>query len=57
MQDTTVSAPGEILGLDNFIDHIVQCPRPGQLDQLISHATMPSVEVGDDLSLLEINFG
>ncbi len=56
VQDTTVSEPGEILGLESFINHIVKCPRPGQLDQLISHATMPSVEVGDDLSLLEINF-
>ncbi|MEM9807820.1 MAG: SpoIIE family protein phosphatase [Cyanobacteria bacterium P01_D01_bin.56] len=57
VQDATVSEPGEIFGLESFIDLIVKCPRPGQLDQLISHATMPSVEVGDDLSLLEINFG
>ncbi|MBT9310798.1 PP2C family protein-serine/threonine phosphatase [Leptothoe kymatousa] len=55
--ETEMSEPGEIFGLDSFIDHIVKCPRPGQLDQLISHATVPSVEVGDDLSLLEINFG
>jgi sigma-B regulation protein RsbU (phosphoserine phosphatase) len=58
--ETSVAETGEILGLDSFIDHIVKCPRPGQLDQLISHATMPSIVVGqdlsDDLSLLEINF-
>ena len=58
--ETSVAETGEILGLDSFIDHIVECPRPGQLDQLIRHATMPSIEVGeallDDLSLLEINF-
>ena len=59
----SLAETGEILGLDNFIAHIVQCPRPGQLDQLISHATMPSMNVDenlsllDDLSLLEINFG
>ncbi|MEM6253403.1 MAG: SpoIIE family protein phosphatase [Cyanobacteria bacterium P01_D01_bin.156] len=57
VQDATVSEPGEIFGLESFIEHIAKCPRPGELDQLISHATMPSVEVGDDLSLLEINFG
>ncbi|WP_228016327.1 PP2C family protein-serine/threonine phosphatase [Leptolyngbya ectocarpi] len=55
--ETPADETGEILGLDSFIDHIAKCPRPGQLDQLISHATMPSVDVGDDLSLLEINFG
>lgn len=55
--ETSVADNSEILGLDSFIDHIVKCPRPGQLDQLISHATMPSIDVGDDLSLLEINFG
>ncbi|MDV3349465.1 SpoIIE family protein phosphatase [Leptothoe sp. LEGE 181152] len=58
--ETSLAETGEILGLDSFIDHIVKCPRPGQLDQLISHATMPSIDVGqdlsDDLSLLEINF-
>ena len=58
--ETSLSEAGEILGLDSFIEHIVKCPRPGQLDQLISHATMPSVDVtqelADDLSLLEINF-
>lgn len=55
--ETPTDETGEILGLDSFIEHIAKCPRPGQLDQLISHATMPSVDVGDDLSLLEINFG
>lgn len=58
--ETSLAETGEILGLDSFIDHIVKCPRPGQLDQLISHAIMPSIDVGqdlsDDLSLLEINF-
>lgn len=58
--ETSVADAGEILGLDSFIDHIVKCDRPGQLDELISHAIMPSVAVGqellDDLSLLEINF-
>ena len=62
--ETAVAETGEILGLDSFIDHIVKCPRPGQLDQLISYATMPILGVGDDnasllddLSLLEISFG
>ena len=58
--ETALAETGEILGLDSFIDHIVKCPRPGQLDQLIRHAIMPSIDVGqallDDLSLLEINF-
>ena len=58
--ETSVAETGEILGLENFIEHIVKCPRPGQLDQLISHAIMPNVDVtqdlADDLSLLEINF-
>ncbi len=58
--ETSLAEAGEILGLDSFIEHIVKCPRPGQLDQLISHAVMPSMAVGqdlsDDLSLLEINF-
>ncbi|MEA5465097.1 PP2C family protein-serine/threonine phosphatase [Leptothoe sp. PORK10 BA2] len=63
--ETSVAETGEILGLDSFIDHIVKCPRPGQLDQLISYATMPNLNAAvgeeipllDDLSLLEINFG
>ncbi|MEL6228539.1 MAG: SpoIIE family protein phosphatase [Cyanobacteria bacterium J06627_3] len=63
--ETSVAETGDILGLDSFIDHIVKCPRPGQLDQLISYATMPILNAGaddglallDDLSLLEINFG
>ena len=58
--ETSVAETGEILGLDSFIEHIVKCPRPGQLDDLISHAIMPSIAIGqdlaDDLSLLEINF-
>ncbi|WP_235071114.1 PP2C family protein-serine/threonine phosphatase [Leptolyngbya sp. Heron Island J] len=59
--ETSVSEAGEILGLDSFIEHIVKCPRPGQLDQLISHAIMPTnvdvtQDLADDLSLLEINF-
>lgn len=58
--ETSLAETGEILGLDNFIDHIAKCPRPGQLDQLISHAIMPNISVdqdlADDLSLLEINF-
>ena len=58
--ETSVAETGEILGLDSFIEHIVKCPRPGQLDELISHAIMPSIAIGqdlaDDLSLLEINF-
>ena len=58
--ETSVAATGEIHGLDSFIEHIVKCPRPGQLDDLISHAFMPSIAIGqdlaDDLSLLEINF-
>lgn len=62
--ETAVAETGEILGLDSFIDHIVKCPRPGQLDQLISYATMPilgtdqdNAALLDDLSLIEINFG
>ena len=58
--ETSLAETGEILGLDSFIEHIVKCPRPGQLDELISHAIMPSIAIGqvlaDDLSLLEINF-
>ena len=42
--ETSVAETGDILGLDSFIDHIVKCPRPGQLDQLISYATMPRSE-------------
>ncbi|MEM7795140.1 MAG: SpoIIE family protein phosphatase [Cyanobacteria bacterium P01_C01_bin.118] len=62
--ETAMAETGEILGLDSFIDHIVKCPRPGQLDQLISYATMPilgtdedNAALLDDLSLIEINFG
>ena len=67
--ETAVAETGEILGLDSFIDHIEKCPRPGQLDQLISYATMPilgtdgnhaaddNASLLDDLSLLEISFG
>lgn len=61
--ETPTAETGEILGLENFIEHIVKCPRPGQLDQLISYATMPNLDINsnasllDDLSLLEINFG
>ena len=61
--ETATSETGEILGLEGFINHIVKCPRPGQLDELISCATTQAIDTDDnaslpdDLSLLEINFG
>ncbi|NEP63185.1 MAG: SpoIIE family protein phosphatase [Symploca sp. SIO2G7] len=63
--ETLNAQMGEILGLENFIEHIIKCPRPGQLDQLISYATTrPGINIDssndsllDDLSLLEISFG
>lgn len=48
--------PEAMMSLDDFVQHLVKSPRPGELDKIISHAIDPLATIGDDLSLLEISF-